>query len=118
MLQKMETLADLDDTIDEWSKKLERAQDQRLRTRQRLLEHIAAVLAMPSVLDGKEAARSAAAFGPVHSPPQSPEGLENSRMTAGYDGESIKIYAGTEMHALLGILDKETSALGSAENVI
>lgn len=39
-------------------------------------------------------------------------------MAAGYEGESIRIYAGSEMHALLGVLDKETAVLSSSENVI
>lgn len=115
MLQKVETLADLDDTIDDWAKKLERAEDQRLRARQRLLEHIAAVLAMPSIIDARGAATGGLG---VETPPQSPESLKSPPMTARYDAESIRIYAGTEMHALLGVLEKETAALKSAENVI
>jgi hypothetical protein len=118
MLQKVETLADLDDTIDEWAKKLERAEDQRLRARQSLLEHIAAVLAMSSVTDVKGGARSASRLATEHTPPQSPESLKSPPVTSGYDGESIRIYAGSEMHALLGALDQETAELNSNENVI
>jgi hypothetical protein len=110
MLQKVETLADLDETIDDWAKKLERAEDQRLRARQSLLEHIAAVLAMmPSVTDAKGAATSVSRPAMEHTPPQSPESLRSPPATSSYyDGESIKIYAGSEMHALLGVLEKET----------
>ena len=118
MLQKIETLADLDDTIDEWARKLERAEDQRLRARQRLLEHIAAVLVMPSVNDPREAASGGSGTGREHTPPQSPESLKSPPMTAGYDAESIRIYAGSEMHALLGVLDQETTALRGAETLI
>jgi hypothetical protein len=118
ILQKVETLADLDDTIDDWAKKLERAEDQRLRARQRLLEHIAAVLAMPSVIDNKGTASDGLGVGPEQTPPQSPEGLKSPSMTARYEGESIKIYAGSEMHALLGVLEKETAALNGMDNVI
>jgi hypothetical protein len=118
MLQKVETLADLDDTIDDWAKKLERTEDQRLRARQSLLEHIAAVLAMASTTDAKGAASSALKSATEHTPPRSPEGLKSPPMTAGYEGESIRIYAGSEMHALLGVLDKEAAGLKSSENVI
>lgn len=116
MLQKVETLADLDETIDEWAKKLERAEDQRLRTRQRLLEHIAAVLAIPSVIDTKRATNGGLEVCREQTPPQSPEGLKSPPMTAGYDAESIRIYAGSEMHALLGVLNRETLALSGTKN--
>jgi hypothetical protein len=117
MLQKVETLADLDDTIDDWAKKLERTEDQRLRARQRLLEHIAAVLVMPSVIETKRAASGGPSVGRDQTPPQSPEGLKSPPVTGGYDAESIRVYAGSEMHALLGVLDKETAALKSTRNV-
>lgn len=116
MLQKVETLADLDETIDEWAKKLERAEDQRLRTRQRLLEHIAAVLVIPSIVDTKQATNGGLEVCREHTPPQSPESLKSPPMTAGYDAESIRIYAGSEMHALLGVLNRETSALSGTKN--
>ena len=116
MLQKVETLADLDDTIDEWAKKLERAEDQRLRTRQTLLEHIAAVLVTRSVVDTKGATCGGLEVGREQTPPQSPESLKSPPMAAGYDVESIKIYAGSEMHALLGVLNEETSALSGTKN--
>ena len=118
MLQKVETLADLDDTIDEWAKKLERAEDQRLRTRQRLLEHIAAVLLIPSVKNTKEEVSDGLGVGREQTPPQSPERLKSLPMTAGYDVESIRIYAGSEMHALLGVLGKETMGSTGTENFI
>ena len=118
MLQKVETLADLDDTIDEWAKKLERAEDQRLRTRQKLLEHIAAVLVIPSATNTKEGACGGSGAGREQTPPQSPESLKSPPVTGGYDAESIRIYAGSEMHALLGVLDQETKALNGAENLI
>jgi len=119
MLQKVETLADLDDTIDDWAKKLERAEDQRLRARQSLLEHIAAVLAiMPSVADAKGAPGSLSRPTMEHTPPQSPESLRSPPATSCFDGESIKIYAGSEMHALLGVLEKETAVLDSSGKAI
>lgn len=117
MLQKVETLADLDDTIDEWAKKLERAEDQRLRARQMLLEHIAAVLVIRSVIDTKGATCGGLGVGREQTPPQSPESLKSPPMTASYDAESIKIYAGSEMHALLSVLNEETSALSGTKNV-
>jgi hypothetical protein len=111
MLQKVETLADLDETIDDWAKKLERAEDQRLRVRQRLLEHIAAVLVIRSVIDTKGATCGGLEVCREQTPPQSPESLKSPPMTAGHDAESIKIYAGSEMHALLGVLNRETFAV-------
>jgi hypothetical protein len=117
MLQKVETLADLDDTIDEWAKKLERAEDQRLRARQTLLEHIAAVLVIRPVIDTKGATCEGLGVGREQTPPQSPESLKSPPMTTSYDAESIRIYAGSEMHALLGVLNRETSALSGTKNV-
>jgi hypothetical protein len=116
MLQKVETLADLDETIDEWAKKLERAEDQRLRARQRLLEHIAAVLVIPSVIDTKRATGRGLEVCREQTPPQSPESLKSPPIAAGYDAESIRIYAGSEMHALLGVLNKETWNLSGTKN--
>lgn len=118
MLQKVETLADLDDTIDDWAKKLERAEDQRLRARQRLLEHIAAVLAMPPLTDSAGTSGRESTVGREQTPPLSPESLKSPPVTSNYDAESIRIYAGSEMHALLGALDMETTAFKGGENVI
>jgi hypothetical protein len=121
MLQKVETLADLDDTIDEWGKKLERAEDQRLRARQTLLEHIAAVLVARSIIDSKEATCAGLGVSREQTPPQSPEspeGLKSPPMTSSYDAESIRIYAGSEMHALLGVLNRETLGLSGTKNLV
>jgi hypothetical protein len=78
-------------------------------------------MAVPPAIDTKGVASDGSGVGREHTPPQSPEPLKSPPMTAGYDVESIRIYAGSEigseMHALLGVLDKETSALASAKNM-
>jgi Up-regulated During Septation len=117
MLEKVEALADLDDKIDEQAKQLERAEDQRLRVRQTLLEHIAAVLVIHPVIDTKGTTCGGLGVGREQTPPQSPESLKSPPMTTGYDAESIRIYAGSEMHALLSVLNRETSAPSGTKNV-
>jgi hypothetical protein len=76
------------------------------------------VLVMPSVIETKGAASGGLGVQKDQTPPQSPEGLKSPRMTAAYDAESIRIYAGSEMQALLGVLNEETAAPKSARSVI
>lgn len=47
MLKQEEALAELDASIDEWVSKLEQAENRRTRIRQKLLEHVAAAVALP-----------------------------------------------------------------------
>jgi hypothetical protein len=79
---------------------------------------MAAVLVMPSAIETKGAASGGLGMGRDQTPPQSLEDLKSPPMTASYDAESIRIYAGSEMHALLGVLNKETAALKSPGNGI
>ena len=48
LLKQEEALAELDASIDDWAAKLDRAELRRLRVRQKLLEHVAAVMALGS----------------------------------------------------------------------
>lgn len=47
LLKQEEALAELDASIDEWFNKLEQAENRRTRIRQKLLEHMAATVALP-----------------------------------------------------------------------
>jgi len=48
LLKQEEALVELDASIDDWILKLERAENQRLRMRQKLLEHVAAAMTLNS----------------------------------------------------------------------
>lgn len=48
LLKQEEALAELDASIDEWINKLEQAENRRTRIRQKLLEHVAAAMALPA----------------------------------------------------------------------
>ncbi|KUI72516.1 hypothetical protein VM1G_08406 [Cytospora mali] len=47
LLKQEEALAELDASIDDWVNKLEHAENRRTRIRQKLLEHVAAAMALP-----------------------------------------------------------------------
>src|SRR4051812_43533868 len=46
ILKQEEALAELDTSIDEWTTKLEHAENRRIRVRQKLLEHVAAAVTL------------------------------------------------------------------------
>ena len=122
VLQKLETLAELDEVIDQCSAKLERAEDQRLRARQKMLEHIAAVLTIPppALLPIRNKAAGGAAPPPttlLQTPPESPEDLRAPDNAHRQTVESIKIYAGSELRSLLGDIDKEIEAIEKSESL-
>ncbi|KUI59065.1 hypothetical protein VP1G_06302 [Cytospora mali] len=48
LLKQEEALAELDASIDDWVNKLEHAENRRTRIRQKLLEHVAAAVALPT----------------------------------------------------------------------
>lgn len=48
LLKQEEALAELDNSIDDWVNKLEQAENRRTRVRQKLLEHVAAAVTLPS----------------------------------------------------------------------
>lgn len=104
MLKQEMALAELDVSIDEWLVKLEQAENRRTRVRQKLLEHVAAALTLQSARanSGKTAVQD------EQTPPRSPEKLEESpRSPNRRDVESIKIYAGSEVYALLADIEQE-----------
>ncbi|KAL9622333.1 MAG: hypothetical protein Q9160_003344 [Pyrenula sp. 1 TL-2023] len=104
MLKQEMALAELDVSIDEWLVKLEQAENRRTRVRQKLLEHVAAALTLQSA----RANSSKTAVQDEQTPPRSPEKLEESpRSPNRRDVESIKIYAGSEVYALLADIEQE-----------
>ena len=90
LLKQEEALVELDGAIDDWAIKLERAENRRLRVRQKLLEHVAAsmMLNLASVQPG---------YGLMASPPLSADRLDSVEplRVDRKDIESIKIYADT-----------------------
>jgi hypothetical protein len=105
LVKQEEALVELDRAIDDWATKLERAENRRLRVRQKLLEHVAAAMMLKV-----SASHHAAAFGPT--PPGSREGRVESRPTQlggakdRSDVESIKIYADTQVLNLFSDIEQ------------
>jgi Uds1 (Up-regulated during septation)-like protein len=104
LLKQEEALVELDRAIDDWATKLERAENRRLRVRQKLLEHVAAAMML------NVGAAHGAAFEPT--PPGSREGyVESSPSRLGgvkdrSDVESIKIYADTQVLNLFSDIEQ------------
>ena len=95
LLKQQEALIELDSSIDDWVTKLERAENRRLRLRQKLLEHVAASMTLSTPT---KAMHSQAQI--LATPPRSPlrdvsttSSPESLRHTNRKDVESIKIYA-------------------------
>lgn len=107
---------ELDASIDDWVSKLERAENRRTRVRQKLLEHVAAALTLQPT-ENSQPTRCAAESTPPRSPVkmQSPQRLaEHVRspdMTASHEVESIRIYADSDVHALLAEVEEEMSRM-------
>jgi hypothetical protein len=111
-LKKFEALMELDEMIYESGKKLERLHYHQLTVRQKLLEHIAATLTL-------DAAALIAKDKPSENlltPPVSTEGAA-SMLGDRHIVESIKIYAGSDVHALLLDIDKEIEAMVASETI-
>lgn len=88
LLKQEEALVELDLSIDDWMAKIEQAENRRLRIRQKLLEHLAAAMALPPTTPVSDAAEA--------TPPRSPikaEGVESPHRMDRKDVESIRIYA-------------------------
>ncbi|OJD24708.1 hypothetical protein ACJ73_03928 [Blastomyces percursus] len=101
ILKQEEALAELDQSIDEWVYKLEHAENKRIRIRQKLLEHMAGAMTLwtphyDSVVlaDDQISSRSP-------SRAETPLGVNRREV------ESIKIYAGAELHTLFANIEKE-----------
>jgi hypothetical protein len=96
LLKQEEALVELDRAIDDWAFKLERAENRRLRVRQKLLEHVAASMMLNI---GGPTHEHTGYSTPPHSgghAPITPEPLKVDRK----DIESIKIYADTQVLSL------------------
>lgn len=103
LLKQEEALEELDHAIDEWATKLDRAENRRLRVRQKLLEHVAAAM-MLKVNTVHHTAPSIEL-----TPPGSREGsFEQDRSESKHRSgvESIKIYADTQVLNLFSDIEQ------------
>ena len=92
-------MAELDISIDDWVDKLAQAENRRARIGQKLLEHVAATLTL------KPESKAQGEFTPPRSP-QKADSRSSSRGDRG-DAESIKIYADSNVYALLADVEQE-----------
>ncbi|KAM3075153.1 hypothetical protein ACMFMG_007393 [Clarireedia jacksonii] len=128
ILKQEEALAELDNSIDDWVSKLDQAENRRTRVRQKLLEHVAAAAFMqPSRSSG------------VTTPPRSPikgtsptrcevvdiredtmfeeeeieeeEEEEKEQISKRQAVESIRIYADSDVFALLADVEEEINRM-------
>ncbi|KAL8695138.1 MAG: hypothetical protein Q9218_000306 [Villophora microphyllina] len=107
ILKQEEALADIDDSIDDWIRKSEQAENRRTRVRQKLLEHVAAALTLKPSGAGR----------PLNildeqTPPESPEHQEELLGNRRRDVQSIKIYADAGVAALVAEIDEEIEFIG------
>ncbi|RAL58737.1 hypothetical protein DID88_003043 [Monilinia fructigena] len=132
ILKQEEALAELDSSIDDWVSKLDQAENRRTRVRQKLLEHVAAAVFMP-VTTPKERNDSAISMA-VITPPRSPiketipirealleaeiipelseMELKQKRESRRRAVESIRIYADSDVFALLADVEDEITRMG------
>ncbi|KAB8294820.1 hypothetical protein EYC80_006781 [Monilinia laxa] len=132
ILKQEEALAELDSSIDDWVSKLDQAENRRTRVRQKLLEHVAAAVFMP-VTTPKERNDSAISMA-VITPPRSPiketipiqealleveiipklseMELKQKRESRRRAVESIRIYADSDVFALLADVEDEINRMG------
>ena len=99
ILRQEEALADLDNSIDEWVTKADAAEARRCEVHQKLLEHVAAALTL----------QNSGTSPPINeqTPPISPDKENDYFNHQRKDVQSIKIYAGEGVAALLAKIDKE-----------
>jgi Up-regulated During Septation len=140
MLKQEEALSELDSSIDDWVSKLEQAENRRTRVRQKLLEHVAAALIMQPVagVERRENEHehmhivTQMVKGEMNTPPRSPTKassperlervVEEVRVASpetmirssrhGRDVESIRIYADSDVYALLADVEEEINRMG------
>jgi hypothetical protein len=133
ILKQEEALSELDSSIDDWVTKLEQAENRRTRIRQKLLEHVAAALIMqPSPTTSQANASLVMALSGENTPPRSPTKreamspqremervVEEVRVSSpeimtrgGRDVESIRIYADSDVYALLADVEQEITRMG------
>lgn len=106
ILKQEETLADIDNSIDDWIRKSELAENRRSRVRQKLLEHVAAALTlMPkSTVAPRDNPEQ-------HTPPESPEEEDQFPRNERHRVQSIKIYADAGVAALLAEIEQEIGSM-------
>lgn len=102
ILKHEEALAEIDDSIDDWIRKSEQAENRRMRVRQKLLEHVAAALTLqPKGTTGSLNRPE------EQTPPESPENDEPFCSNGRRDVQSIKIFADAGVTALLAEIERE-----------
>jgi len=100
ILKQEEALIELDLSIDDWATKLDQAENRRIRVRQKLLEHVAAAITLST-------APSTTVTNGEDTPPRSPDKLLSPEQQNRRDVESIRIYADSDVYALLADVENE-----------
>jgi hypothetical protein len=112
LLKQQEALIELDASIDDWVTKLERAENRRLRLRQKLLEHLAASMTLSTPTKAVHSQHQQLA-----TPPRSPlreASPEPLRMVDRKDVESIKIYADNQVLSLFNDIEMAVTKMCEA----
>jgi hypothetical protein len=107
IVKQEEALSELDMSIDEWLSKWQRAETRRSRIRQKLLEHVAATLVLPTSSHKNYSSDTTL---DESTPPRSPEENDVSSALGGVnrrDVESIKIYADAEVCNLFADIERK-----------
>ncbi|ESZ91501.1 hypothetical protein SBOR_8111 [Sclerotinia borealis F-4128] len=135
ILKQEEALAELDSSIDDWVSKLDQAENRRTRVRQKLLEHVAAAVFMP-VTSSETNGRDVMSMDHTTTPPRSPikgispvreahreveveiprtmtdAEIKRKRESRRKAVESIRIYADSDVFALLADVEEEINRMG------
>lgn len=113
IIKQEAALLEVDASIEEWTSKLEKAQERKVKVQQKLLEHTAAVLMVK--LPGRDSASRASE---EQTPPRSPErlgsGSEWSPKRERRDVESIRVYADSGVASLLKSIEQEIDLMDQA----
>jgi len=116
ILKQEEALSELDSSIDDWVSKLEQAENRRTRVRQKLLEHVAAALIMQP-MSRREDDMNTPPRSPTkaHSPQRLAEPVQVSspEPMSRRDVESIRIYADSDISALLADVEDEIKRMAT-----
>jgi hypothetical protein len=110
LLKQQEALIELDNSIDDWIEKLERAENRRLRLRQKLLEHVAAAMSLTMAYN------SAQQLEHPTTPPRSPMQVASPRplRVDRKEVESIKIYADNQVLNLFNDIEQAVTKMCEA----
>ncbi|WEW57219.1 hypothetical protein PRK78_002681 [Emydomyces testavorans] len=107
ILKQEEALFELDKSIDEWYSKLENAEQRRALVRQKLLEHLAAILVLRESQPDPPSLEKRAQVDNLH------EGHNHCRPSRKVV-ESIKIYADAEIQALFANIEKDMERMANS----